>query len=85
MTSKASDSYRGLAALMARYLSDASVHATLGTVLERRGLSPAGLGPEDLPQVVAQAMVGLRMFCDPEKLPELMVDLADYCDEAARV
>ncbi len=25
----------------------------------------AELGPEDLPEVVAEAMVGLRLFCDP--------------------
>ncbi len=73
--------YRGLLAVLHRYLSPASVSAALGVALERRGLSPATVGPEELPQVVAEAMVGLRMFCAPERIGYLMLDLADYCED----
>ena len=75
-----SATYRELVGLMAAYLSHASIEATLSTVLEKKRLSPAELGPADLPEVVAEAMVGLRLFCDPERLPDLMVDLAELCE-----
>ena len=81
MTSSAA--YRELVALLATYLSDVSIEATLGTVLAKMDLSAAELGPEDLPRVVAEAMVGLRLFCNPERLPELMVDLAELCERRA--
>ena len=77
--------YSDLFALMTRYLSIASVEATLGTVLEKRKLTAAELTPDDLAEVVADAMVGLRAFCRPEQLPELMLELADFCDEQEQV
>ena len=40
------------------------------------------LSSGNLPEVVSQAMVGLRIFCDRERLPDLMMDLVDYCDAA---
>ena len=73
--------YSGLVALMSRYLSDSSVEATLGTVLAKKGLTASELNPELLPEVVGDAMLGLRTFCDPERLPQLMLELADFCDE----
>ena len=72
--------YDDLFTLMTRYLSDASVEATLGTVLAKRGLSVDEFTSENLPEVVAEAMVGLRAFCRPERLPQLMLELADFCD-----
>ncbi len=78
----ASATYRELMALMSAYLSPASVEATLRTVLEKERLSAAELGLDDLPEVVAEAMVGLRLFCDPERLPDLMLDLAELCEES---
>ena len=73
---------RELVALMSAYLSPASVEATLRTVLDKQRLSAADLGPDELPEVVAEAMVGLRLFCDPDRLPDLMVDLAELCEES---
>ena len=74
------DLYSRLAAVMSRYLSDASVEATLGTVLAARKLSAAELSPVALPEVVGEAMLGLRTFCPPDRLPRLMLELADFCD-----
>ena len=73
--------YDDLFALMTRYLSHASVEATLGTVLAKRKLSAAALTSDVLPEVVAEAMVGLRTFCRPDRLPQLMLELADFCDD----
>ncbi len=75
--------HEGLVEVLHRYLSPASVSAALGAALEERGLSPQTLSREQLPFVVAEAMVGLRMFCDPERLGDLMMDLAEYCESSA--
>lgn len=75
-----SEVFDGLVAVLRGYLSEASVTAALGTALARRGLTPEQLGPEELPEVVAEAMVGLRMFCAPERVGDLMLDLAEYCE-----
>ena len=78
--SQSDDTYVGLVAVLRGYLSQASVTAALGSALKKYGLSPQTLGREELPEVVAEAMVGLRMFCDPALVGDLMVDLAEYCE-----
>lgn len=78
--SEAAEIYGGLVAVMRGHLSQASVTAALDTVLAKRRLSPRTLGRDELSEVVAEAMVGLRLFCDPAKVGDLMMDLADYCE-----
>ena len=73
--------YEDLVSLLTRHLSEPTVRATIRLALERKGLTDAELGPTELPEVVASAMRGLKMFCDPSALPDLMVDLADFCHE----
>ena len=72
--------YQGLMDRLGQYLSEASITASVDLVLSRRGLSPATLDRQQLAEVVAEAMVGLRMFCDPARIGDLMMDLAEYCE-----
>ena len=72
------DLYQELLGVTRAYLSDASVRAAVGTALDRSG--QAGLTPENLPEVVAEAMVGLRLVCEPERFGDLMMDLTEYCE-----
>ncbi len=72
--------HKNLVGLLSWYLSDASVEATLKPVLKKRGLSAGELTHKVLPDVVADSMVGLRAFCNPDKLPRLMLRLVDFCD-----
>jgi hypothetical protein len=74
--------YVGLVEVTRKYLSEASVRAAIDKTLENRRLKPDELGSDTLSAVVAEAMVGLRIFCDPDKLGDLMLDLADYCEQA---
>ncbi len=74
------DIYEGLLGVMRGYLSETSVRVSVDTALKKRGLTPQQLRQENVADVVADAMVGLRLFCDPAKLGDLMLDLADYCD-----
>ena len=83
LTVEGSPAYEGLVALMSTYLSVPTVEATLKISLGKRGLSPGALRLGDVAEVVAEAMVGLRAFCDGERLPQLMLALADYCDPEA--
>lgn len=80
ITTPGSATYEGLVELMAEHLSIPTVEAILSVVLRSRGLSPRRLQHEDLPEVVAKALHGLRLFCDVDRLPELKSALADYCD-----
>ena len=83
MAENGNDLYEGIAAIMERYISPITVRSTLSNALRRLGLEAAQLTPRDLPELVAEAMTGMKVFCDRERLPELQVDLADYCVEAA--
>ena len=64
-----------------KYLSDISVQAAMTTALDRRGLASEDLSAENLPGIVADAMVGLRLFCKPEQSGDLMMDLTELCEE----
>jgi hypothetical protein len=72
--------YEGLLGVTRKYLTEASVRAAIGTALKRSGDSEQGLTVGHLPEVVAEAMVGLRLFCEPEKFGDLMMDLTEYCE-----
>ncbi|MCP4201994.1 MAG: hypothetical protein GY769_08680 [bacterium] len=76
--------WKDLFAVTQPYLSDASVRAAVGTALERSGDSGRTLTSENLPEVVAEAMVGLRLFCAPEKFGDLMMDLTEYCERLSQ-
>lgn len=75
--------YDDLVAVMTQYMSRTSVKSTLRVVLLRIGTSAEELQAKDAERVVSESMVGLRLFCDPNRLPQLMLDLADYCDRVA--
>lgn len=69
-----------LVIILERYISALSVRSTLARSLERCGLHAGELPSKDAAHVVAEAMVALRLFCPPNKLPELMLELADFCE-----
>jgi hypothetical protein len=77
----ASDCYRGLAAVLEKYVSALLVHSTLRNALTHCGTTPASFKKEELAAVVEQSMVGMRLFCEPARLSELTRDLARHCAE----
>jgi hypothetical protein len=60
---------------MSRYISPILVDSVLRRALELAGKNASS--PGTMEQVVEESMVGLRLFVDPERLPDLMVELAD--------
>lgn len=73
--------YEGLLAVMERYLSALSAKSSLTKAFERMGIDPSDLTRENLPEIVSEAMVGIRIFCPPERIGDFMVDLAEYCED----
>jgi hypothetical protein len=72
--------YEHLTGILERYISRATASAMLKTVLDERGIVPEQMTPEDLIGVVEEVMIGLRLFCNPKRLPDLMIELAELCD-----
>jgi hypothetical protein len=65
--------------ILRQYVSPILAESTLAQALGAKRLSPASFGPAHADAVIEHAMVGLRMFCDPTRLPDLMIALAEYC------
>ena len=74
-----SGTYQELAAILERYVSPIVVHATLKNAIDMLSLRPDMVDSRDAERVVERTMIGLRLFCDTDKLPGLMLELADYC------
>lgn len=66
--------------VLARYISPLMARAIVDRALGECGLDRAWLLPADVPRVVEKARVGIGIFCEPENLTALMLDLADLCD-----
>jgi hypothetical protein len=59
------------------YLSPILVDSVLERAVKARNLSPRSLTDTDLEELVSDIMVGLRLFVDEERLPKLMLALAE--------
>jgi len=69
--------------VLVRYLSPILLDSVLTRALEVRHLSPASLGEQDLAELAADIMIGLRLFVAEERLPQLMLDLAELLEPDA--
>jgi hypothetical protein len=74
--------YGRLFNLLTSYISDITARSILDRALARCGVSTDHLLAETLLSVVEQARVGIGMFCEPDRLTALMLDLAVFCDES---
>ena len=73
-----------LVPVLERYIAPMTVGSVLKQSLERLHLQPGQVAGANLERLVEEAMVGLRLFCDAARLPELMVELAELCGREAR-
>jgi len=62
------------------YLSPILVDSVLTRALEARRLTPAVLSDTQLAELASDIMVGLRLFVPEERLPVLMLALADVLE-----
>jgi hypothetical protein len=72
--------YDRLIEILGRYVSQITVTSMVAAVLAERTMLAQELGADTLIDFVEEVMVGLRLFCPPERLPDLMIELAELCD-----
>ena len=63
-----------------QYISAILVSSVLHNAQARRGLTSDNASDAELPGLVTEAMIGLRLFVAADKLPELMLELADILE-----
>ncbi len=62
------------------YLSPILVDSVLTRALQARNLTPAALSDVQLAELASDIMVGLRLFVPEQRLPTLMLALADVLE-----
>lgn len=72
--------YLRIYAILLRYLSPILIESVLQKSIQARHLSPETLDAAALAEITGDIMVGLRLFVPPERLPQLMLELADVLD-----
>jgi hypothetical protein len=75
--------YSDLATILERYIARMQVTAIIDAALHRLNLQRQDLNAHNLDKVVEETGAGLRLFCDPGRLPALMLELAALCDRSA--
>jgi hypothetical protein len=70
-----------LVTVLEPFISKITVRSVLTRTLNEMHLEPSFLGGANVDQVVEKSMLGLRLFCPPEKLAELMLAVAEYCQQ----
>jgi hypothetical protein len=69
-----------LVEILEGYVSRITIDSMLATVLAQRAIEHSAIDSENLVDVVGEVMIGLRLFCPADRLPDLMIDLAEFCD-----
>jgi len=72
--------YEQLSAILEHHVSHITVMSMLSSVLAQRSITPYDVRGGNIVEIVEEVMVGLRLFCDPARLPDLMIELAELCD-----
>src|SRR5436190_10428005 len=67
--------------VLLQYLSPILLDSVLERALQTRKLTPANVTDEHLAEVASDIMVGLRLFVPEERLPQLMLALAEIIEE----
>jgi hypothetical protein len=66
--------------ILDRYVSPITVCSVLTTALAQRDPAQRDIDVNNLMDIVSEVMIGLRLFCEEDKLPDLMFELAEFCD-----
>lgn len=73
--------YMALRGLLLRYLSPILVDTVLNQAMFKRRFASHTLTVHELCELAPDMMLGLRLFVDERRLPELMVNLAELLEE----
>ena len=73
---------RSLRLVLERHLSRINVDAILRKVYQAEEIQPQRMTNTDLERIFQNSLfTAVRMFCDPRKLPSVMLDLADLVED----
>jgi len=71
-----SPTYNRLRAVLVRYMSESIADSTLAVACRKVGVTPETLGPQHLETLIDQVSHGIRLFCPPDKVQEMMLEIA---------
>jgi hypothetical protein len=74
------NSYSSLRSVLLRYASPLTVDAMLASACRQLELDPDTIDARGLERMIDRLGSGVRLFCRPEQLPHLMLDLADLAE-----
>ena len=66
--------------VLRRYLSPILVSSVLDKAMAARNVTPAILSPGALAEITSDIMIGLRLFVPEDRLPQLMLELAEVLE-----
>jgi hypothetical protein len=72
--------YAEICRILRKYLSPILVESVLQKAMQSRSLTSATLNAAALAEITGDIMVGLRLFVPAERLPSLMLELAEVLD-----
>lgn len=76
--------HKRLLELLTGYLSRIMAQSIIDRALAQCKVTADHLSPGNVVPVVEQARIGIGIFCDPDRLSSLMIDLAAFCDTYSR-
>jgi hypothetical protein len=82
-TVKATPGYQQVRTVLLTYLSSILLDSVLERALTERRLSPETLTTAELGELTSDIMVGLRLFVPEQRLPQLMLELAELLELSA--
>lgn len=72
-------SYLEVVRVIERYVSPLLARSVLQNTLDRERIDPSRVTAVTIDHFVERAMIGLRLFCEPMRLPDMMIELAEIC------
>lgn len=73
--------YTRVREILLGYLSPILVDSVLDKAMRSRNLVPSTLSASALADITGDIMVGLRLFVAAQRLPQLMLDLAEVLEQ----
>jgi hypothetical protein len=77
---KGSEAYGKIRGVLLRYGSTITVDSMLKVAMSHLDLSSDRLDEGDLERLISELSAGIRLFCDPARVPDMMLELADLLE-----
>ncbi len=77
----AAPEWQHLLRILVRYISPTLARAMLKKSVARCAPQPGEAMPHRVQRVVEDVRVGIGLFCEATRVPDLMLELAEYCYE----